>query len=330
MKTIGLRLSLAIVALCFGTTALPQTQEPKAVKTRPKTGQAAPAASKPELRVFSLRNLSADEMAGTINQLMNVPDMPPIRVVGDGRSGRLIVWAEPAQMETIQRLLAELDKPVEASRNEFRMRTFPLKRSDFNVLKEALKVLPVQIKFAFDAPSRQMVVSGADSDLEMVAALVERIDQAPPPSTRRNWQVRVAWLATGEATGSEPPADLQEVVAELEKIGVRDPRLITQAVASVSTDGRFTLQGAASLNVTQAFRVHGSLTVVEPGPSPTLHISVGASPLTAPKAGQMNSELQLETTTSAPLGHSVVLGMTPSGSSNSIFVVQVLEKPIGK
>jgi hypothetical protein len=88
----------------------------------------------------------------------------------------------------------------------------------------------------------------------------------------------------------------------------------------------FTMNGSAMLDKPCSLSINGSV-LSRAGETPVLDITVIARSLTGNRNGSAVATLcQLDTRIAAPLGHSVVLGVTPTEKSTSVFVVQVLAK----
>ena len=136
-------------------------------------------------------------------------------------------------------------------------------------------------------------------------------------------QVRIVWLASGIAPdqASKPPEDLKEVVAELAKLGVEDPRLVSQAIVTAQLGRQFRVEGSAGRDKPYQLLISGTVLGGGPGETSKLQVSIKA---TQPIVTNQISRLDTEIT--APLRHAVVLGMTPSGTGTSVFVVQILPK----
>jgi hypothetical protein len=315
----SMRLCLVLIVFFFCTSAVPHAQEPPKTVQPPKTVPRG----KPELRVFSPRYIGASQLHHTITELIgDNPKAPPIRMAAEMQGNHFIVWADPVDIESIQQMINAIDKESEQAHDEPRMQTLPLKDVDIAVLQQALTILPVQVKFALADANRQLIVTGDDKTLAMVANLVKSLDRPPPPLPDWQGRVRIVWLATGKmpAGAASPPADLKGVVAELARIGVENPRLVTQAVGNISTDNLLSIDGLADLDGPYNLKIKGQLGK-KSGETIELAISINAN-----KLANQGGVLQLSTTITAPPGHAVVLGVTPSGPTTSIFIVQLLEK----
>jgi hypothetical protein len=117
------------------------------------------------------------------------------------------------------------------------------------------------------------------------------------------------------------PEDLKEVLPGLSKLGIDKPRLAAQTLVNVTSGSRFQTRGVAKLDSPCQFSVSGQFTGSnEP---PKLHIDIRATRPGQPGPAEICS---LQTEISAPLGHLVVLGLTPTEAATSVFVVQVLSK----
>src|SRR4029077_6556385 len=116
------------------------------------------------------------------------------------------------------------------------------------------------------------------------------------------------------------------VLSGLGKLGIDRPRLVSQTMVNGTVGTQFRAHGVAKLDGAACrLTVSGRLSVK--GDTPALEISLNASQPAARGTGE-TSLCELRTEITAPIGHFVVLGMTPMDAMTSVFVVQVL-KPEG-
>ena len=193
-----------------------------------------------------------------------------------------------------------------------------------------------------------MIVSGDEEIQKKIQQLISELDQ--PVSANKpagaNMKVRIVWLMAGPKTDSLPaaPADLKDVVEELTGIGVPQPRMAAQFVIQANTEEGFEM--SAPVVFLQPTRLEITGTYSDwPSDKPTLNLRIVAAKLGqedphAPTdrtsgGGGMGGGMgatpreelwSIKTTMSAPVGHAVVLGVSPTGNTTSAFVVQVLLK----
>jgi hypothetical protein len=167
--------------------------------------------------------------------------------------------------------------------------------------------------------------------------VLQVLDAAPARPTFDELQLRIVWLTSDPGRkdanpGPPPPDDLKEVVAELARVGVRDPYLVCQMIVNTSPDGAFDMQGSASLErVPCVVNVSGQV-AERAGGVPGVQIQLEALlPSDEPggktsRRGSAPAICRLRTGISAPPGHAVVLGVTPTDGTTSAFVVQLLPR----
>ncbi|HEY8504081.1 MAG TPA: secretin N-terminal domain-containing protein [Gemmataceae bacterium] len=315
------------------------------------------APPKPELTVVQLKFANAEEVARVI---MSVFGKDATRVSADPRLNSLVISAPRSTAEAIKKLVETLDREGGAEPvRQIKIFTLRHIRPDRN-LQELLRLAAQNLTVGIDERTNSVIAMGTTHDLEVLAALVTRLDVEPPPpdpAEKEEMRVRVVWLVTGLARKdpAPPPADLAPVLRELEKIGVTDLGLAAQVVISTGMENRFTVQGSAALDdpcvlnisgiVSRAERIQppedprvrgfGGARDRDRGPPPPVTVRAPADgrlprmqiTISAVSTRQPQAELaHLETTIAAPLGHSVVLGVTPIESKTSVFVVQFLPK----
>src|SRR5262249_8783406 len=156
-------------------------------------------------------------------------------------------------------------------------------------------------------------------------------DRPPAGQQAEELRVRVVWLVSGLAReDAVPPPDLGDVLAELTKLGIDKPRLAAQTLVNALPGQSFKVDGSAKLEGTCRLAIAGVRG--EKKAPPSMHLDVKATREGEPQkgfAGGRRSEEQicsLSTHITTPLGHAVVLGVTPTDGLTSVFVVQVLRK----
>lgn len=310
---------LALACVCWLVPREGRTQQPPPpTKERPQAER--------ETTVVKLKFIDARAAARAIQEAVTGPGHE-LRVSADERSNSVIVAGAPDDVNAVRRLISAMD--VGPAKLEPAVRVFQLEhtRADNN-LHQALLLITGRV--TVDPQRNVVTVSGEERTLEAAARLIQSLDT--PPSRRtasESMQVRVVWLASGltRKEGPKLPEDMKGVVAELAKMGIEEPRLITQASVTALPDTEFRVEGLAGLDsppyrLSVSGRLFGG-TVGEP----KLHISINATqaiqnapPGVATPVGRVDTEIE------APLGHAVVLGMTPTATSTSVFVVQILPK----
>jgi Bacterial type II/III secretion system short domain len=332
--------------LClFGLTALLwQAQEPQAPRsTETKVTQ-----------VIRLKTLQASEMTRVLRELFTAPERraPRITVAADDRTNSLVVSAEPNDLATVQKLIASLEKEAAQRPPAHELRVFDLKHTEPDAaMEQALRLIfgPGQAgNFALDLQRRMVICSGDRTALDAAEALLTRLDdrsaQATGGGKAGERRVRLVWLV--DTTGAEgggpaqlrrPPDDLNEVVAELAKLGISKVGLAAQTVANVTEGQSFRIEGTTDLSGGPCYlQVSGVLSQGQE--KPTVRIELRATRETPagkdPASGRVlrrgDPVCSLDTTVTAPPGHAVVLGVTPTAGLTSIFVVQVLPREAPK
>jgi len=210
---------------------------------------------------------------------------------------------------------------------QLRLRVFQLSHVEPDkTLEDALKLVFPRGgpgHFSLDRQRKRVIINAPEVTAKTVEALLVRLDEPPRAQLAPNVRVRVVWLISGhpadkEAPLAAPPADLKEVLPGLAKLGIDKPRLAAQAVLSVRPNARFETKGAARLGLPCQFAVSGRFSDRE---VPGLDLRIKAT-----RPGGLGTEeiCNLQTEISAPPGHLVVLGVTPTDGATSVFVVQVL------
>jgi hypothetical protein len=313
----------------------PAAQQPAAPQVIPPPEQpnSGPPPDPPrEVQVLPIKNSSAAETAVLLSQLFGNAgrgNRPNVRVVPDARSNSLLVQASPAELETIRTLLARLDAaaPAEAEAPQ-RFNIYSLKNIEPDKsLEEALKIV-TRGPFSLDRQRKLVIVRADRRGAEEVEALLSRMEAQANRPLSQDVQVRVVWLVSGPTKEEAPPlpGDLKNLTADLARLGIDHPRLAAQALVNVTPGAEFQASGRASLSGDCPFSVAGRYT--DKRDVPSLHLFVRATRRGAgPEAVDLG---HVQTDITAPPGHLVVLGVTPTDTLTSVFVVQVLRPGAGK
>lgn len=323
---------LVLAAVCF---------VPEMILAQPVTGggKASPKApppdvapkAKPEFLVVPLKSAAASDAVRVVTELLGGAQQ--VRLVADPAGNSIFVAGSPDQLELVNKILIQIDaagqRPEPPSRQ---LSVLALTNIEADaVLQEALRlIVQPPSRFALDQRLKQVVVSADKNTLASVETLLTRMEQQAQRTVGRSKdvQLRVVWLASGlPQDAPRPPADLKSVLGELDKIGVGDLRLVSQSVIKTAAGATFNLSGSAQLSGPCELSIKGSVSDRD-GESPTLQINIDATTQTVDrKSGAVvavTPVCRLATMIAAPVGHSVVLGVTPSENLTSVFIVQLM------
>ena len=302
-----------------------------------------PAPSKSDAQVIRLKNTRASEVARVLQQLFGGgtgrggfgKDTARIAVAADDASNSVVVSAGADDLATVQRLITALDAieadpakgPVRQELKVFQLRSAPDK-----ALQDALRLIYAGKdgleSFAIDPRRNAVICSGSKNTLETVEALLARLDDNAGRIHGAERRVRIVWLVDSAAVElntkqlAQPPDDLKEVLGELAKFGIAKPRLAAQSIVSAMENVPFRVEGSTILGDTPCMlNISGQL--LEEHGKPNVRVELKATQDAGPRAAKI-TVCSMETQVSAPLGHAVVLGMTPTSGMTSVFVVQIL------
>lgn len=306
-----------------------------------------PAAPQPDmqLRVYALKYASASEVAKSLEQFLKGAPGQQATVVTDQRTNAIILMGTPDTHERVATFLEATDVPERSPDREVRIFQLQKLRADQG-LEDVLRLAcsSHDVAFTIDRQRNLVVASGSREGLSNIAAVIEELDErfARAAETRVAGElpellIRIVWLVSGLESESAPPPseDLAPVVQELATFGIHDPRQVAQVMVHSLNVGRgFEARGSAILNEPCDLRIDGRL---NQGDSAGASDSVWALEMSihVEQAGDLRGRgapvrqelCSLQSTVSAPFGHSIVLGATPIGELTSVFVVQVAPRP---
>ncbi len=319
-------LSGMVLASLLACAAIAQEKKPTpAPKNEPATDASSSNVSLVGLKHADARHVQ--QMLATVLQGQNV------RVTSDSRQNALLISGSAVDIARIAAVIDQLD--VKDTNSEER-RVAVLQLKDIAADAELGQALNLALegtnsRFSLDARRRMVVLSGDTAATNRAKDVIARLEQlaarpAPAVPTVQNVQIRLIWLvnlANNDELPS-PPEDMKDVLATLAKIGFNKPRLAAQSLVSASPETQFHLKGIAGLGGPCRFSAEGQYNGAD---TPGLSIKVN---VTRDRAGtKMADDLcQIQTEITAPPGHFVVLGMTPTDNLTSALIVQII-KPEG-
>jgi len=290
-----------------------------------------PEQGKPKTQIFNLTYANADDLADMLEDTL--PDSR-IRIRAWQQANCIVVTADPAGLELVKSLISELDcSAVDVTKEKESIGIFPLDKTPDDELEDALDLaMGDNGKCAIDTTRNHVIVRGNATAMEnakqVISAFEWNEDTAPPPATVQQ-RVRLVWL-TSEAKRlglALPPADLKDVVDELAKLSITDLGLVSQNM--VNTAGQeFTIESSPNLTSSLKLLMHGKF-LGAPDSSETRQLSLSLEAIDPklipqPRGSRSNTLCKFESTISAPIGHSIVLGITSIESMTSVFVLQLL------
>jgi Bacterial type II/III secretion system short domain len=291
------------------------------------------AAKSTEVQSIALKNASATDTSSVLGHLLG--EGSGVSIVAVPANNSLLVRGTAADIAKAREIIAKLDVPRDDASARPQLQVFQLQSIEPDeALEEALRLVikgKRAANFALDARRKVLVVSADEVTLKTIETLLAQLKGEWGEGRGADVQVRVIWLISGPGRPDEPaaPDDLKEVLPALAKLGIDRPRLAAQTLVNVNPNANFTARGTAKLEAPCSFDVEGLYS--DKKDSPVLEISIVARGMQdrGPVVKHENI-CNLRTKISAPLGHLVVLGVTPTESTTSVFVVQVLSKDAKK
>ena len=106
------------------------------------------------------------------------------------------------------------------------------------------------VQLATDSRTNSLIARAPQEVLEEIEALVKILDTETPDERAGELQIRLVWLVGGLADDAAaiPPADLESVTRELEKMGVTNLTMAAQLVVNATEGEKFSASGTAKVN----------------------------------------------------------------------------------
>ena len=313
------------------------------------SAQADPALTRPqlgsEIQLIPLKFADAADVANVLNQLLgahmgpgSMAGMGPgVQIVAEQRTNALLISAPPTVIEQVKAFVEKLDQVPLVPVDTRQIKIFSLVHVEpSSSLLKMLSVVDTDARVAFDPDRKIIVAAGSGAALDAIEAFLMRIDQLPAgersagETAPQELQVRIVWLAGDleNEPATMPPPDLENVVRELGKIGVSNLEMVAQIVVNATEGIPFTANGSARFTQPCSLKLSGTIGEVVRGTQgavakskdPQLELEISAVE-DGPEVRHLGA---LQTTITAPVGQTVVLGVTPIQSKPSVFIVQLL------
>jgi hypothetical protein len=287
------------------------------------------------VQIYRLKYADAGRLAEVVSEVYRDK---PIRLGVDPHGDSIIV-AAPAELQAqLGALIEQLDQTQEhGADRKYQYRVFGLVNAEArDVAKVITTVLGPGEKIAVDERTNSILAQGTQGTLLIIDAILTKLDEAADKDLKKysaatTFQVRVVWVASElpPDQGAKPADDLKEVLGELAKIGVKELRQVGQAIVNTTPDGQFQVRCSPLLAGRPSdLEISGTLKMRQE--TPILNVQLSASQtepaaLGPPGRGRPTTKrlVDLGTAITAPLGHYVVLGVTPVEKMTSVFVIQV-------
>ncbi len=150
---------------------------------------AGKSGAREETRVIRLRTASAADLVGLLEKSLNAQSQQ-VRVLVDARSNSLVVTGDHAAVDAAAKLVQQLDTRADAGPRELRI--LELKSGDASALAPMVNTLFAELlrdqrgadyvsptRIVPDLSANRLIVTGAREEIEQVAGIVQRLDNAP-------------------------------------------------------------------------------------------------------------------------------------------------------
>ena len=265
------------------------------------------------IKVYQLRNAVAEEAVNILHSLLQTSDA---RLIADGRTNSVIAHGPPATHQIVEALLLQLDEPGEKRRSvdDSVFEVIQINQANANSISQALKVASRDVRLSLDPKANRLLVSGTEAGVAKVRSLVKLLD-VPRPRAAEPVKMRVIWLTT-EKSAAEPGPHLTKVIKSLERVGITGLRQKTQVMANVTEPGSdFSVRGVVGDDTQISVTGQREGDSLQPA---RLDVSIDI------RRGSSKNSIDLRATVTLGVGQMVVLGATPTGDGQSVFVVELI------
>jgi type II/III secretion system protein len=285
---------------------------------------------------YSLQHVDADQILTVLQE--SLVDSGG-KVSASDKQNMLVVWGSRQVHDRVRGILESIDQPRQ---DNTQIKIFCLEYSKADDLVKILGVLTdtEKTRISVDARTNSLIVSGTQDDLKILEAIIAKLDEAncergasrfEAPTT---FYVRFVWLASGpdSGDGDDPAEDLKDVLVELAELGIDDVRQVAQTIVNVGMDGQFAVTCQPVYGERPArWTIDGKLEEADEALKLRIQFSAthGAHVVKSDSGITQVAEtrlVDLETDLVIPEGHYIVLGITPTGKTQSVFVLQIIPR----
>lgn len=282
--------------------------ELNAKNAQEKANKSEATAKSPDIKVFALQYSRASVVETVVKEIF-----PGVKVTAELATNTLIASGTETELKIVEALLLRLDK---SSEQDSRVVMFRV-RSDVESMAKTISGL-VNVRMSVDVARSMILVSGTKKETDEVSDLLEALDRpVERKATTKPLKLRVLWLSSDTENTKPLTKDLTPIVGPLAKVGITDLRIMSQMLVDASeVNGRFSLRGAVRDN---AMTVSGSRESADAKPA-RFQMTIEIAP-----AQRIDAPVIVESSVALSPGQMLVLGATPMGRTNAVFVVQLVE-----
>jgi len=277
------------------------------------------------LEVYSIKHVDGQTLVSIALQVF-----PEAVLTFEPASKRLIAYALASDQERLKEFIKRIDVLPE---HEEQVKVINLIHAEAAPMAQAVSEIldTEEVRIAVDTRTNSLMAVGPESTLSVIEALLLRLDAPEPRKSEETFRVRIVWFAEGspDDEAAKLDNDLLAVQAELSRIGVGPFHSMGQVMVNTAPGGEFQIGCPAALGDEPAdLKINGALDL-ERRERPLLTIEITAMRRGfrggAGATGFPGNErlVELQTDIAAPLGHCVVLGVTPVQEKTLAFAVQV-------
>jgi hypothetical protein len=299
-----------------------------------------PAASAPtsQIRVFSLKNTDAEEVASTVSELMG--GVEDLRISVDYRTNSIVVTGDSSRLSIIEGVIKILDTNAPVAQAGRETRVLELKHTPVTNIAETLRDFfdtdlgEGEVVLTPEILSNTVLISGTPDKIEAITAMVQRLDVKSEGSNQ--WTIRCYWFLHGDNV-SGGHQQIEEAFPTEMAPGVRKlmdsilaPTQRVQIMAKpviIAGDGvPFEMGFATHEDAGISVQLAGMVNSAKDG-HVNLKVQFRANQaIAAPGQGQPTSKelLNFDTSVITTAGHLIALCGAPVGDTDSALLIQVL------
>lgn len=248
----------------------------------------------------------------------------------DDRSNSIILNATAESTQRVNELVKILDVQIAEEEGDEEIQVFSLRHAAANgvLISSLTEVLhdsrrgAFRMRLSMDQSTNQLIARGTPATLAQLGALLEQLDKpAHEAQSAPDINVRLIWLTTSATR--KVPADMKDVTDALADMGITGLSMAAQTIVRTTNRSEFGLQFTTGGDEPWLVRFSGTAKTSD-AENWMLEVSVNGRQAQSGREG-IPGFVEFETRLSTQAGHFVVLGVSPIGDTDSVFVLQVIE-----
>ncbi|MFP6765016.1 MAG: secretin N-terminal domain-containing protein, partial [Planctomycetaceae bacterium] len=145
--------------------------------TLTKLEAAAPESEKRMLKIYEVTVTQQSRFARLLNSLQT--ELPGMQLITDAEPDELTVWATPSQQETVEQILAQLEREIPPGQKR-QLIVYPITKADPTGVSEVLNTLFPNTQITVDDKASRLMIHARPAEHATIRSAIEQLDSDIP------------------------------------------------------------------------------------------------------------------------------------------------------